>query len=211
MGPVRLFMGHPGPPRIAKNAYFCILWRIYEKLFSLVIHISALWWGLTALKFSFIWVRRKGPQDPPPPPKYEKKCFFSSYFGFKLKNFSSDFSLFDMYIDMGDRIAGKQDRAQSDHWRPPQGPLNSPKYIYFTFWLMYEKMVFKLFPLIVHMSPLWWGLHLLTFWCPWYPWILCKGPKWPLKKIKNNIFFVYFCIFKLKRFLSYCFFIWHVN
>ena len=35
---------------------------------------------------------------------------FFSYFGFKLKNFLSDVSLFDMYIDMGERIAGKQDR-----------------------------------------------------------------------------------------------------
>ena len=32
------------------------------------------------------------------------------------------------------------------------------------------------------MSPLWWGLRLLTCWCPWYPWILCKGPTWPRKK-----------------------------
>ena len=38
---------------------------------------------------------------------------------------------------------------------------------------MYEKLVFKLFPL-VHMSPLCGGL---TFWCPWYPWILCAGPR----------------------------------
>ena len=44
---------------------------------------------------------------------------------------------------------------------------------------MYEKPVFKLFCLVVHMSPLWWGLHLLTFRWPWYPWILCKGPTWP--------------------------------
>ena len=32
MGQVRLFVGHPGPPRIAKNSHFCILWPIYEKL-----------------------------------------------------------------------------------------------------------------------------------------------------------------------------------
>ena len=79
--------------------------------------------------------------------------------------------------------------------------------IFFTFWLLYEKLVFKLFPLVVHMSPWWWGLHLLTFRCPWYPWILCKGPTWPRKRKKRFIFF----ILKLKRFLSYCFYIWHAN
>ena len=57
-------------------------------------------------------------------------------------------------------------------------------------------MVFKLFPLVVHMSPLWWGLRLLTFWCPWYPWILCKGPTWPRKKLNkiNFIFFIFFIL-----------------
>ena len=54
-----------------------------------------------------------------------------------------------------------------------------------------EKLVFKLFPLVVHMSPLWWGLHLLTFLCPWYPWILCKGPTWPRKKW-HLFYFFYF-------------------
>ena len=28
---------------------------------------------------------------------------------------------------------------------------------------------FQLFSLVVHMFPLWWGLHSLTFWCPQYP------------------------------------------
>ena len=57
---------------------------------------------------------------------------------------------------MGERIAGMQDRPiQIIEDPPPQGPLNSPKYtILFTIWLIYEKLVFKLFPLVVHMSPL---------------------------------------------------------
>ena len=60
-----------------------------------------------------------------------------------------------MYMDMGERIAGKQDRPSPIIEDPPQGPLNSPKYTNcFTFWLIYEKLVFKLFPLVVHMSPL---------------------------------------------------------
>ena len=60
-------------------------------------------------------------------------------------------SLFHMYIDMGERIAGKQDRFSLII----EGPQNTPKiYIFFTFWPINEKMVFKLFPLVVHMSPL---------------------------------------------------------
>ena len=67
-------------------------------------------------------------------------------------------SLFHMYIDMGERIAGKQDKFSliiEDPLRAPSGP---PKYpqniIFFTFWPINEKMVFKLFPLVVNMSPL---------------------------------------------------------
>ena len=52
---------------------------------------------LTALKFSFSWVRRKGP---PPPNILDLKLKISYQIAF----------LFDMYIDMGERIAGKQDR-----------------------------------------------------------------------------------------------------
>ena len=66
----------------------------------------ALWWGLTALKFSFTWVRRKGP---PGPPKYKKVNFYH-ILGLNLKISYQIVSLFDMYIYMGERIAGKQDR-----------------------------------------------------------------------------------------------------
>ena len=69
--------------------------------------MSALWWGLTALKFLFTWVRRKGP---PGPPKYEKKVYFFHILGLNLKISYQIVSLFDIYIDMGERIAGKQDR-----------------------------------------------------------------------------------------------------
>ena len=43
------------------------------------------------------------------------------------------------------------------------------------------------------MSPLWCGLHFLTFRCPCYPWILCKGPTWPRKK-KLFSFFIFFIL-----------------
>ena len=42
-----------------------------------------------------------------------------------------------------------------------------------------------------------WGLHLLIFWCPCYPWILCKGPTWPRKKLNFN-FCSYFLILTQK-------------
>ena len=57
-------------------------------------------------------------------------------------------SLFDMNIDMGERIAGKQDRFSLIIEDPPQGPQNI--HFFFTFWPINEKMVFKLFPLVVH-------------------------------------------------------------
>ena len=68
--------------------------------------MSALWWGLTAMEFSFTWVRHKGP---PGPPKYEKKYIFCHILGLNLISYQI-VSVFDMYIDMGERIAGKQDR-----------------------------------------------------------------------------------------------------
>ena len=69
--------------------------------------MSALWWGLTALKFLLTWVRHKGP---PGPPKYEKNLYLFHILGLNLKISYQIVSLFDMYIDMGERIAGKPDR-----------------------------------------------------------------------------------------------------
>ena len=67
-------------------------------------------------------------------------------------------SLFHMYIDMGERIAGKQDRFSliiEDPLRAPKINEIPQKYKKkFTFWPINEKMVFKLFPLVVNMSPL---------------------------------------------------------
>ena len=175
-----------------------------QLFFSLVIHMSALLWGLAALKFSFTWVRRKAP---PGPPQIWKKYYFFHILGLNLKISYQIASLFHMYIDMGERIAGKQDRSSliiEDPLRAPKIPQNI---FFFTIWPINEKLVFKLFPLVVHMSPLWWGLRLLTFWCPWYPWNLCKGPTWPKK---NSIFFFHIFYFNSK-FLLDCFYIWHVN
>ena len=59
-----------------------------------------------------------------------------------------------MYIDMGERIAGKQDRPSLIIEDPLRAPKITPKYIFFIIWPINEKLGFKLFPLVVHMSPL---------------------------------------------------------
>ena len=133
MGPVRFLMDHLGPPNSQKcknNIYiycgpYMNTWWLF---FFLVTHMSALWWCITALKFSFTWVWRKAPQDPPPPNM--KKYILFPFFGFKLKIFLYQIaSIFYMYIDMGEMIADKQDRP-SLIIEDPQGPKNSPKYKY---------------------------------------------------------------------------------
>ena len=45
-----------------------------------------------------------------PPPNMKKKVFFLHILGLNLKHSYQIVSLFDMYMDMGERIAGKQDR-----------------------------------------------------------------------------------------------------
>ena len=67
-------------------------------------------------------------------------------------------SLFHMYIYMGERIAGEQDRPSLIIEDPLRAPKIAPKYTFLLpFWPINEKLVFKLFPLVVHnnMSPLW--------------------------------------------------------
>ena len=80
----------------------------------------------------------------------KKKYYFFHILGLNLKMSYQIASLFHMYIDMGERIAGKQDRFSLIIEDPLQGPQNTPKiYIFFTFWPINEKMVLKLFPLVV--------------------------------------------------------------
>ena len=55
---------------------------------------------------------------------------------------------------MGERIAGKQARPSLIIEDPLRAPKIAPKYIFFTFWPINENLVFKLFPPVVHMSPL---------------------------------------------------------
>ena len=69
-----------------------------------------------------------------------------SYFGYKLKSSYQIASLFDMYIDMGTRIAGKQDRPSLIIEAPPQGPQ-----MYFLDYCPYMKTGCWSFSLVVHM------------------------------------------------------------
>ena len=58
------------------------------------------------------------------------RVYFWNILGLNLKMSYQIASLFHMYIDMGERIAGKQDRFSLIIEDPPQGPLNSQIYIF---------------------------------------------------------------------------------
>ena len=79
---------------------------------------------------------------------------FFHILGLDLKISYQIASVFDMYIDMGERIAGKQDRPSLIIEDPLRAPQIAQNIYFFTFWPIYEKLVFKLFPLVVLMSPL---------------------------------------------------------
>ena len=67
-------------------------------------------------------IRPPPPRTPPPPIWIWKKNCFCHILGLNIKMYYQIVSLFDMYIDMGERIAGKQDRCSHIN---AQGPLNS--------------------------------------------------------------------------------------
>ena len=161
-GPSRIIYGPPRPPRIAQNAHFFTLGPIYVKLVIIFFPCYKFVCSVMRSYCPEIFVHLGSTQGPPRTPQIWKKLIILSYFGFKLKNVLSDCFL----------ISHVHRYGWEDSWN-----------FFLTFWPINEKMVFKLFPLVVHMSTLWWGLSLLTFWCPWYPWILCKGSTWPPKKL----------------------------
>ena len=119
----------PPPPPNSQKCKTKLHWRLlHDKLvviLSLVIHMSALSWGHTSIKNGKLEFDVRAPQDPP-----NMKWYFFSYFGFERKKFLSDCFRFYMYIDMGGRISGKQDRPSFIIEWPP-GPLKYPKTIIF--------------------------------------------------------------------------------
>ena len=61
----------------------------------------------------------------------KKKVYFFHILGLNLKISYQIVSLFDMYIDMGERTAGKQDRPSLIIEDPLRAPKIPPKYILF--------------------------------------------------------------------------------
>ena len=70
-------------------------------------------------------------EGPPRTPQIWKKVLFFSYFGFNLKISYQIASLFHMYIDMGERIAGEQDRPNVIIEDPLRAPKIPPKYTFY--------------------------------------------------------------------------------
>ena len=100
-------------------------------------------------------------------------------------------SLFHMYIDMGERIAGKQDRFSLIIEDPLRAPKIPPKY---KFWPINEKMVFKIVsPCCTYVSTVMRSAFADTL-VPLVPWILCKAQHDPkfFFLINFNFFNFYF-------------------
>ena len=103
--------------------------------FFLVINLSALLWGLSALKFSLTWVRRKAP---PGPPQIWKKVLFFSHFGLKLKNWLSDCFLISHVHRYGWEDSWKARIGLLWSLKTPSGPPKYPKNIHFFYILAHK-------------------------------------------------------------------------
>ena len=115
-----------------------------------------------------------------------------SYFGFKPKHFWSDcFRIWHEHrYGWEDTSSWKARQAQSDYWRSPQGPPNSPIYTFKKEFGQYMKNWFQIVsPCSTYVSTVMRSAF-ADISVPWYPWILCKGPTWPL-----NFFFNIFSNF----------------
>ena len=73
-------------------------------------------------------------KGPPGPPKYEKKDIFH-ILGLNVKISYQSASLFDMYIDMGERIVGKQNRPSLIIGHPLRVPQIAQN-IYISFYIL---------------------------------------------------------------------------
>ena len=107
-GPGPIIYGPPRPPRIAQNAHFFTLGPIYEKLAIIF---------FPCYKFVCSVMRFYCPEI----------YYFFHILGLNLKMSCQIASLFHMYIDMGERIAGKQDRFSLIIEDPLRAPKIPPK------------------------------------------------------------------------------------
>ena len=107
-----------------------------------------------------------------------KKILCFHILGLNLKFSYQIASLFDMYIHMGERIAGKQDAfeifAQRKDW--------------YGLWLWCSGMSKLVGPCYFIATR---GNTVMAFRCPWHPWILCKGPKHYWQRILPIIKHIY--------------------
>ena len=84
--------------------------------------------------------------SPPPPPNIPMA---DSYFGFQLKKLLLYIAfLFHMYIDMGERIAGKKHRPSLIIKGPLRAHQIATNILQITFLPLYEKLIFNCFPLL---------------------------------------------------------------
>ena len=105
-------------------------------------------------------------------------------------------SLFHMYIDMGERIAGKQDKFSLIIEDPLRAPKIPPKlYIFLTFLPINEKMVFKLFPIVVHMFYTVMRSAFADILVPLVPLDFMQGLNMTPKKIKLNYFYFFHILY----------------
>ena len=123
-----------------------------------------------------------------------------------LKNPYRIASIFYMYIDIGERIAGKQDGPGLIIYGPPRAPRIAQNANFFHIGGPYMKNWWLFLPL------LWICLlcdEVLLAWNFRSPGFDVRAPQHP----PNMIFFYFFSYFgfKLKNFLSDCFLIWHVH
>ena len=94
-----------------------------------------------------------------------------------LKSYFQIASLFHMYIDMGERIDGEQDRPSLIVECPPPHRTHqiANNIRFFTFWTIYEKkLVFYCFPFCAYVSSVMRSVF-SDILVPRYPWILYSG------------------------------------
>ena len=100
MGPVRLFMGHPGPPNSPKYTFLYIvahIWKTGSYFFPLLYICLLCDEVLLTCNFRSPGFDIRAPQDPP---NMKKSIYFFHILGLNLKISYQIVSLFDMYMDM---------------------------------------------------------------------------------------------------------------
>ena len=130
--------------------------------------------------------------SPPPPPNIPMA---DSYFGFQLKKLLLYIPfLFHMYIDMGERIAGKKHRPSLIIKGPLRAHQIATNILQITFLPLYEKLIFNCFPLL-YMSQSCYYLWISRK-CLYLPGhVRNQGNQWFLLMYVNIIYPLFRCTF----------------